>query len=120
MTSQETFRREENAEPGRALNYGRLPPPSASVFYVSLRFWIRDGEIVRHFVRSTVTEHAIGPDLAEVHESIEGIMEERFRVVRKQSDEAVEELQRRATEQRQMAEELERGSREHSDDSDRR
>lgn len=85
----------------------------------SLRFWIKDGKIVRSFVRATVTEHALRPDLAEVQEKIEGIMEERFREVRKQSDEAVEDLQRRAAEQRKMIEEIERRNREDAENSGR-
>lgn len=81
------------------------------------RFWIKDGEIVRSFVRSTVTEHALGPDLGKVQEKIERIMEERFREVRKQSNEAVDDLQRGAAEQRKIIEDIERRHREDSENS---
>jgi hypothetical protein len=81
----------------------------------SFRCWIKDGKIVRSFVRATVTENTLGPNLAEVQERIDGIMEELFRDVRKQSDQTVEDLQRRAAEQRKMVEDLERRSRESSD-----
>src|SRR5690606_23675150 len=73
----------------------------------SFRFWIKDGRNVGGFVRTTVTEVA----LAGVQEKIEGIMEERFREARKQSDKAVDDLQRRVSEQRKIIEEMEsRGS----------